>query len=337
MLRSLVGSEMCIRDRYQRRVRGPKLLDGRPAGVLISMSRLPRGLPIDLIPAVVDHLPVDPRTLSLVAGVHSWCAVAVRTKRNNLRASLYQQYQISRTEHLGQLLRDEASVEGPGGGELMLKLLTANIPLDLKDPNTGETALMLASEANQTESVTLLLHACANPNLTCKLEATSLFRASRWGHVHVALSLIKHRADLNISNRSGMTPLHVACRYGFGRVGRKLWRARAALNLTDKYGCTPLMLAAAYDKRRLVMGLIRARANLNVQDPSGKTALMLACDNGNKEVTLDLIGAGAQMNLHSNFGCLELAQTMRNDHIAIVKVLSREFSSVGPEMSLDTQ
>eukprot|EP00658_Telonema_sp_P-2_P027808 TRINITY_DN21417_c0_g1_i4.p1 TRINITY_DN21417_c0_g1~~TRINITY_DN21417_c0_g1_i4.p1 ORF type:complete len:389 (+),score=84.15 TRINITY_DN21417_c0_g1_i4:152-1168(+) len=41
MLRSLVGSEMCIRDRYQRRVRGPTQSNMHPTLLLLGLAMLP--------------------------------------------------------------------------------------------------------------------------------------------------------------------------------------------------------------------------------------------------------------------------------------------------------
>jgi ankyrin repeat protein len=73
-----------------------------------------------------------------------------------------------------------------GNASAVRLLLDADVDVDARD-FSGGTALMDAAEAGSTECVTLLLHAGANPSLTCDGKTASQLAAKHGYHTLAAL------------------------------------------------------------------------------------------------------------------------------------------------------
>eukprot|EP00658_Telonema_sp_P-2_P069979 TRINITY_DN5959_c0_g1_i1.p2 TRINITY_DN5959_c0_g1~~TRINITY_DN5959_c0_g1_i1.p2 ORF type:complete len:193 (+),score=56.80 TRINITY_DN5959_c0_g1_i1:89-667(+) len=167
MLRSLVGSEMCIRDRYQRRVRefGASVMEEclcpwRPPACRCATSSLPyffRGCNdsnAELVRTLITEFPslvtAKDDTVMGGTGVH-YAAAAGSTEV--LRALVQAKADLNATDRLGATgLHYAAHRDKPEAAAL---LLGAGANLELHNEH-GDTALMVALKYNHRETATVL-------------------------------------------------------------------------------------------------------------------------------------------------------------------------------------
>ena len=91
-----------------------------------------------------------------------------------------------------------------GKADIVGVLLDAGADVNARDPETGETPLMLAICHDQFDVVNLLLERKASVNATYEHGQTALMRASKCGHHHIAELLIMHGAYVDQVDHSGM-------------------------------------------------------------------------------------------------------------------------------------
>ena len=148
----------------------------------------------------------------------------------------------------------------------------------------GNTALLIAIDAGQMESVKILL------------------KHSEW--------------HLNQKNKSEETPLHVACKKGHTEILTELIHAHFDINATDDLGNTPLFYANSLSSTLLLFN----GAHLNWQNDSGLSAFLFHIQQGRLDVAsqfirlpdldFELQDAGNRNCLHfcAFRGYLEIAQ-----------------------------
>ena len=107
------------------------------------------------------------------------------------------------------------------GTPFVAELLQAGV-----DPNRtntlGQTALMIAAENGDAETIQALLDAGAKMDAADPEGATALHVASQWGHTNAAARLIAAGAKLDATNRAGRTPLDVAVWEGREELAQQL-------------------------------------------------------------------------------------------------------------------
>jgi|TARA_R110002096_G_scaffold436105_1_gene668135 uncharacterized protein len=119
-----------------------------------------------------------------------------------------------------------------------------------RDYESGATPLYLAASMKDSVSVTFLLNAQANPDLTIKSSGeTALMAAVRLKAREVVDLLIKQNADLNIKDRNGETALHKAVLTNDREIVKALLEGNADWSLADNTGRTPMDLSK--ENRRL--------------------------------------------------------------------------------------
>ncbi|XP_023319320.1 ankyrin-1-like [Trichogramma pretiosum] len=138
------------------------------------------------------------------------------------------------------------------GHDAAEKFLELGMDPNLRQRETGDTPLLLASLAEDDDSRTIEL-------------------------------LLRNGADPNAANLSGWTPLHKLCWYGSpDRIERFLKvcdevRQEVHIDAGDEEGRTPLLLALELRRKEAFELLLRRGANPNLADEDGRTPLHVIC------------------------------------------------------------
>ena len=123
----------------------------------------------------------------------------------------------------------------------VMRLLTANVPLGLKDTN-GMTAFDVAVQAKQTEVIQLLL-AKNQPGAESKYGiSTPLHNAAAAGDIGALTNAFAATTNLEARNELGFTPFQVAMKGGHLLAATMLLDAGADVNARDAKGNTALQL-----------------------------------------------------------------------------------------------
>lgn len=134
---------------------------------------------------------------------------------------------------------------GLGTGESVKILLDNGADATITDVN-GLTPLIWAAGIGKPESVAILLE--RNPNLPLEVKDgvtgdTALMRAVRSGKIESVRMLINRKADVNTVNKQGYTPVQLAVMSGTAEKVKLLIEAKADLSAKDATGRTALDLA----------------------------------------------------------------------------------------------
>jgi len=130
---------------------------------------------------------------------------------------------------------------------------------------------------------------------------TALHFAAKYG-THATVSvLLQANANINVSSMSGRSTLHFAVRYGTLATIRTLLQADAAVNKRDKFGFTSLYTAIKFGEPAAVSILLQANADVNV-NTCKESPLSYATRWANHEVILLLLEAKADINFKTHDG-----------------------------------
>ncbi|MCP4410269.1 MAG: protein kinase [Gammaproteobacteria bacterium] len=179
-----------------------------------------------------------------------------------------------------------------GHKEVIASLLKERAAIDRQD-HEGKTALAWATIHGQTESVELLLEHGADGALVDRHGETALMHAAWNRHVTIINALLNHTTEVNTRNSDGMTPLMAVTINGQAAVAAALLNAGADPNLTTHDGRSPLMAAAWNGHPKVVRLLCERGSLLDTMSNDGWTALMNAAWNGHQEIVKELLMAGA--------------------------------------------
>ncbi len=180
-----------------------------------------------------------------------------------------------------------------GAFEIVKLLIEKGADISAKDFG-GSTALLLATDANDTNTISLLLEKGADANARTGLSPinfagqTPLMNAAGHGNVEAIKMLLAKGADVNASNAkdgptvkngpialASLTPLLQSVAYAGPEAVKLLLAAGAQVNAQDVRGMTPLMLAIASDHPdvRVVRLLLEQGADPNIRSKDGETAI----------------------------------------------------------------
>jgi hypothetical protein len=134
-----------------------------------------------------------------------------------------------------------------------LKVLLAAKGVDINaQTDDGTTALMYASQENDTEAAEMLLEQVADVNAQDKYGDTALMLASKNGHAPVANLLLEQGADVNAQNKYGTTALILASERGHDTVVELLLEEDADTTIKNKANQTALDVASTDKIRRML-------------------------------------------------------------------------------------
>jgi ankyrin repeat protein len=196
--------------------------------------------------------------------------------------------------------------------------LAAGIDPNVKDEESGGTALIWAATHDEADIVKVLLRGGANvnakdmggytallralekkngavaelllgqPNLEVNAQGFSGMTALTWyvwsGNEPNVKSLLERGANPNLSDADGDTPLHGAAQRGNLKVLQMLLAAGADPNARNKVGGTPLMWAGVYGQEAAARVLIEKGADAALKDEQGLTASAWAAKNKRDEL-----------------------------------------------------
>ena len=124
----------------------------------------------------------------------------------------------------------------------------------------GSTPLHAAARNGDTDAVTALLNAAADPNARDEDGSTPLHRAAEEGHTDAVTALLAHDADPNAQDKNRDTPLHLAAEWNQSpEVITALLDAGAAANAQNAHGRLPF----DYAKKNLAIRGSEAYWRLN--------------------------------------------------------------------------
>ena len=175
----------------------------------------------------------------------------------------------------------------------------------------NQTALLLACEKGDTDIITILLNAGADPNIADMHGNTCLHHAvNRYCSKDLLQALINQNADVNATNQTNQTALLLACEQGNRDVMNTLLGAGADFSIADMDGNTCFEHIAFNDcHHEMLQAIIDQGADVNVTNQHNQTLLVLACEQGNIEIIKILLNAGADPNITDTEGntCLHHA------------------------------
>ena len=184
-------------------------------------------------------------------------------------------------------------------------LLDNGAQIDYQVPSDGNTALHLAVDSNQQQTIEVLLSKEANPNIKNDKGETPLHLAVKNGNREAVRLLLRNDADPNVEDNEGSTPfthelkdaditwhllkhgatidhqvsnngytaLHRAVKNGFQNTIVLLLSWKANPNIKDNKGKTPLHLAVKTSNKIAVELLLLNKADPNIKDKKGWTPL----------------------------------------------------------------
>lgn len=153
-------------------------------------------------------------------------------------------------------------------------MLAKGIDPNVRDPRSGETALIIALREDSMNVFKALL---ADPRVQLELAApngnTALMMAAYKRNKDAVLALLAKGAKVN---RPGWSPLHYAAAGGADDIARILLNKGAALNALAPGDLTPLMLAAREGHEAAVSALLDAGADASLRGGEGLNAQQIA-------------------------------------------------------------
>ena len=190
-----------------------------------------------------------------------------------------------------------AAVAG-GHDKVVTRLLSENHNALNCHDYSGRTPLHEAVRKNDSTIVNILLD--KHPQMV-------KYECKHWQEVNKTLlsseELAEYSADVC---HCGYTPLHLAARYGHLEVAILLIRKDARLDERDWTGATPVHVAACHNHANLIGG------NLNIKTSNGSTPLHSAAACGAVEIIDYLLYKKASLTATDNYGLTALHYSIHN-------------------------
>lgn len=181
-----------------------------------------------------------------------------------------------------------------------LAALVSETDVNMRDTQSGTTALEHAVRNANREMVQFLLSAGADPNATDTGGQTVLMELDEDATVDLVWDLINSGAKVNLQDESGNTALMQLASSKNVEVIKALLDAGARLEIKNKQGRNALMVAAIAGNVNTVRALLLAGADIAALDKSNKDALAHAIEENNKAVVRLLKSRGALETLAQN-------------------------------------
>ncbi len=166
------------------------------------------------------------------------------------------------------------------------QMLEKGVDPNLKEPQRGETPLMIAIREKSMRSLQVLL---ASPKIDIEASAnngdTALMIASYTHNTEAVKALLAHDAEVN---RHGWAPLHYAAAVGDADIVKLLLDKSAYIDAESPNKTTPLMMAARGGQTETAKVLIEAGADVSLKNDQGLNAVDVALKNDHRD-TADLI------------------------------------------------
>ena len=167
----------------------------------------------------------------------------------------------------------------------------------------SETALTLAIQEQQIETVRILLEHGANTSVQNSKEQTPLMIAVLTGETKIVKLIFQHQnknstsVKIDTTDFIGNTPLMISAEKGFLEIATLLIENGANVESINRWNETALMFASSKGFREIVSLLLEHGAEIDARDISEKTALLRASQNGHLLTVEMLLLKGASQQL----------------------------------------
>jgi len=189
--------------------------------------------------------------------------------------------------------------------------------LDAADPD-GNSAVHVAARKGDSVTLKELVEHGANLNATNARNETALYLAVESKCLQCVSLLLESKADPSIATRLKVTPLEVAIRHDQVNIAQLLLKSRTRYAGIHR----ALLLAIQKDMEGLGNALIKRDSKLGSLDDKNRSALWHSADRGLKNTSALLIASSKiDINGKDSNGYGALAQAVKKDHIAIVRLL----------------
>lgn len=184
-------------------------------------------------------------------------------------------------------------------------LIQQNVDVNAINPNTGATALHMASGLERGCMVKFLLEAGADHSIIDDLHETPMHQAAITGNCEAVNLLLDAGASPHGRGRDGSTPIHMAAWNGHTDALELLINAGAGIHSVDEMGQTPLHVAANHGAGPATLQiLLKAGGDINARSNSGETPLLAA--GGYDDMVEFLVQEGADLEIADNNGMTAL-------------------------------
>ncbi|KAM5381160.1 hypothetical protein ACJZ2D_003076 [Fusarium nematophilum] len=196
---------------------------------------------------------------------------------------------------------DKWEIRGLPEDDLLLRALKngqtaiARVLLET-EPYVNPSYLILAAEAGDTATVTLLIDRGVNVNAR-KQGQTALCAVAKKGDALMTRLLIEKGADINARDLNGDSALCSATRKGDEAIARLLIDEGADTSIRDQDGYSALHIAIMAGHEGMARLLVEKGADTNVRDFRGRTPLHRALLGNMDRISCLLIERGAATNL----------------------------------------
>eukprot|EP00803_Ostreobium_quekettii_P005432 evm.model.scf_593.6 EVM.evm.TU.scf_593.6 scf_593:38359-53547(-) len=199
------------------------------------------------------------------------------------------------------------------------RLLAPRARTLLQDSTSQE--LLAAASDGDTNAVSRLLQAGADPNATDSRGNTALILATANGHVSIVRLLLDAGADIDQQGQNELTPLAAAASLGEVSVLRFLIERGADLEKRDEHGDTPLILAIISADLASVRALLSGGAEVDGKGEERWTPLLIAANQGLGRIVKLLLESGADIEARTAFGSTPLHRGAASGSVEVVKAL----------------
>jgi ankyrin repeat protein len=199
-----------------------------------------------------------------------------------------------------------------GAAQAVTDLLEGGCPVDLMDPENGDTALMIGCRRGHPSVVRACLAAGAKNDPHPNFGQTALQVAASCDQVECARIILdaaaESGADVKIvshADENGDTPLHAAARGGNAALVDLLIIHGASLGVEDGQGSTPLHIVAHYGHVNALASLLETCGGdeaMELRDTTGSRPLHLAAAGGHADVVRLLLETAAVPDATNNDG-----------------------------------
>ncbi|MFD0829788.1 ankyrin repeat domain-containing protein [Neobacillus sp. M.A.Huq-85] len=178
-------------------------------------------------------------------------------------------------------------------------LLNQGVNINSQD-RVGRTALMIATYANDIETVKALIEKGADVNIQDHLKNNPFLYAGAEGYIGILKLTIEVGANPKLLNRYGGTALIPASEHGYVDVIKELLeKTEIDVNHINNLGWTALMEAIVLNdggkkQQEAIKLLIEHGADVNIPDSKGVTPFQHANERNFEEIEKILLQAGAK-------------------------------------------
>ena len=163
--------------------------------------------------------------------------------------------------------------------------------LDIRDSNTGASALHEAVRRGNLDVVEMLLKAGAKPNSTDHYGYAPLHSAARHNQLAIVQSLVNHGADVDISNSIERTPLKAAGMHTSREAALMLVERGATVRKDSPHVQMLLKWAAELGNIHVIRQLVPLGPAFMLKGRDGRNAFEIARDEGHEEIAQFLLKA----------------------------------------------